>query len=345
MKKLFILAAAIVAFASCQKEQATYVEDGSIKFTNAQTRATVETTTKSLDVESSFKVLGSAKSDGATEATTIFNNEVTKWNDATTDYWSTETKKFWANNTEYNFFAVFPNSYNYNLTMADDQHSAYFNYTNGGEEDLVLAGTQVKTKDDGTKRGPANLIFNHALSRVKFNFTNGISSANTEVKVDITGLELVDEKQTAVVTINSANEISWGTPTSTCNISYMVASEFTGNKIAEGASMPTAYKYVIPAENKEYKLYGTIKLYDETATIREYVFNESNPLVVKVIDASSKVTKSVLTHEAGKSYTYNMTIHCSFCCKHRLHILRTLNIAICFNSLTVYYRRFFTDSI
>ncbi len=307
MKKLFILAAAIVAFASCSKEQATYVEDGSIKFTNAQTRATVETTTASLNVASSFKVLGSAKSDGATAATTIFNNEITKWNDdATTDYWSTVTKKFWANNTEYNFFAVFPNSYN--LIMAGDQHSASFNYTNAGEEDLILAGTQVKTEGDGTKHGPANLTFNHALSRVKFNFTNGVTSANTEVKVDITGLELVNEKQSADVTIGNDNKISWGTPTSAGNISYMVDTEFTGKEIAEGASMPTAYKYVIPAENKEYKLYGTIKLYDETATIREYVFNESNPLVVKVIDASSNVTKEELTHEAGKSYTYNMTI-------------------------------------
>ena len=306
MKKLFILAAAIIALASCQKDQASYVEDGSIKFTNAQTRATVETNTKSLEVASSFKVLGSAKSDGAQAATTIFNNEITKWNDATTDYWSTETKKFWANNTEYNFFAVFPNTHV--LVMANDQHSASFSYINAGEEDLILAGTQVNTKDDGTKHGPANLIFNHALSRVKFNFTNGVTSANTEVKVDITSLELVDEKQSANVTIGNDNKISWGTPTPTGNISYMVDTEFTGKEIAEGTSMPTAYKYVIPAENKEYKLYGTIKLYDETATIREYVFNESNPLVVKVIDADKKVTKSVLTHEAGKSYTYNMTI-------------------------------------
>lgn len=305
MKKLFILAAALVAFASCSKEQATYVEDGSIKFTNAQTRATVETTTASLNVESSFKVLGSAKSDGAAVATTIFNNEVTKWNDATTDYWSTVTKKFWANNTEYNFFAVFPNSYN--LTMASDQHSASFNYTNAGEEDLVLAGTQVKTGDDGTKHGPANLTFNHALSRVKFNFTNGISSANTEVKVDITGLELVGEKQTADVTINSENVISWGTPTSTGNISYMVASEFTGAAIEEGKNMETKYKYVIPAENKAYNLIGTIKIYDETATIREYVFTAEKPLAVKVINADN-TKKETLTHEAGKSYTYNMTI-------------------------------------
>ena len=38
MKKLFILAAAIVAFASCSKEPETIVNDGSIKFMSAQTR-------------------------------------------------------------------------------------------------------------------------------------------------------------------------------------------------------------------------------------------------------------------------------------------------------------------
>ena len=59
MKKLFILAAAIVAFASCSKEQATYVEDGSIKFATAQTRATAVSDLDKLE-KGGFTVLGYA---------------------------------------------------------------------------------------------------------------------------------------------------------------------------------------------------------------------------------------------------------------------------------------------
>ena len=310
MKKLFILAAAIVALASCSKEPETIVNDGSIKFANLETRTTV---TNAESLNAGFTVLGYA------DAVTIFDNEETSKNGS---YWTTESKKYWADNTTYNFFAAYPK---HDLTGGANQASASLVFKNEGEEDLVLAGRQVVTLADGKGRGAAQLVFKHALSRVKFNFTNGFSSPDTEVKVDVSGLQLVGEAKTGTVTITSTNNaddiaqkpelgtstsaITWASVTSSGNINYMV--DFKTPTITEGVSSETDYKYIIPATNQEYKLIGTIKVYDETATIREYVFNESNPLVVKVIDAEKQVTKSVLTHEAGKSYTYNMTISAS----------------------------------
>ena len=311
MKKLFILAAAIVAFASCSTEQATYVEDGSIKFTTMETRATAVSDLDTLK-DKGFSVLGYA---GTVE---IFKNEAaTSKSDGTNQWWEMANKKYWADNLTYNFFVAYPNG---QFTAADGLESATLNFENTGEIDLILAGTQIKTTTgaNGAGRGAAHMTFKHALSRVAFKFVNMYESAGTvgtggaanTISLKVEQLELVNQVGTAGVTITSTSEntITWGALTSTDNISYMVAGEFAGaSAIAQGGNAQTDYKYILPNTDNT----------DKTLKIKcKITASDSDGNVIRVFDYTAEdkyiTVKSNgstdLAHDAGKSYLYTMKV-------------------------------------
>ena len=327
MKKLFILAAAIVAFASCSKEQATYVEDGSIKFTTMETRATAVSDLGTLKTNG-FSVLGYA---GTAE---IFANEhATPKSDATNEWWEMADKKYWADNTTYNFFAAYPEG---QFAAAADLTSATLAFENNGEKDLILAGTQIKTTTgtDGAGRGAAHMTFKHALSRVAFKFVNDYKSTGTvgdggaanTISLKVEGLELVNQAGTAEVTItstelgskvdvntntipdlgSSTSVITWGTLTSSGNISYMVNGEFVGaGAIAQTSSATTDYKYILPNTNntnKTLQIKCKITASDSDNNVIRVFDYTTNPITVTV------GTSTALTHDAGKSYLYTMKV-------------------------------------
>ena len=322
MKKLFILAAAIIALASCQKEQASYVEDGSIKFATAQTRATLVSDLDKLE-KGGFTVLGYAKD------AIIFDNE-TAQPKGTNTWWEMTTKRYWADNTTYNFFAVYPtvNKENGFVVADENKTSATINFANTGEIDLILAGTQIKTKEgvEGAGRTTAaHMTFKHALSRVAFKFVNAYkSAAGTPIYLKVEGLKLMSEKGsgtakiTSVVDENttdkkSSSEITWSSINKSGDIEYMVKGEFAnsekiyqvGNTENNPTYALTDYKYIFPTTDltngvAAYKIACVITAYDDKEnTIRVFDFSEG-------IDV--KTTTTELNHVAGQSYTYTMTI-------------------------------------
>lgn len=318
MKKLFILAAALLALASCQKEQASYVEDGSIKFTNAQTRATLVSNEATL-VRKGFRVLGYAQQNSETDK--LFDTELAKSNGT---WWEMTTKKYWADNTNYNFFAVYDSLNNTNgavkftdATFNDNYATTTYSFNNTGENDLIIAGTFVNVTSGRTE--PANLAFKHALSRVAFKFVNAYKSEGNTITLAVTGLKLLDKKGNAVVTLtNTENGLnfSWGTPDYSAaenDILYSVQGEFVGaNAISQGTpdaegnvtgnSATTDYKYIFPAKDAEYKIACVITATDNDGNIVR-TFDYSAGTLVK-----TSTTTETLTHEAGKSYTYTMTV-------------------------------------
>lgn len=322
MKKLFILAAAIIALASCQKEQATYVEDGSIKFATAQTRATVVSDEATL-TRKGFKVLGYAQQ-GSNTADKLFDSEK-----ATSQgtWWEMSTKKYWADNTNYNFFAVYDSINNGNVTtkfadatFTEGYAKTTYSFNNTGENDLIIAGTYIKTTTgaNGAGRDAANLTFKHALSRVAFKFVNAYKSEGNTITLAVTDLKLLDKKGNAVVTLNNAEagfNFSWGTPDYTVadnDILYSVQGEFVGaNAISQGTtdaegnvtgnSAQTDYKYIFPATNETYKIACKITATDNDGNIVR-TFDYSGGTLVKTSSAET------LTHEAGQSYLYTMTV-------------------------------------
>ena len=320
MKKLFILAAAIIALASCSNnEQSTYVEDGSIKFTTMETRTVVSDL--STLKEKGFTVLGYAGS------TKIFDNEdATLKTDITKgDWWEMSTKKYWADNTTYNFFALYSSSADYKFTAAEDLNSASFNFTNTGKDDLILAGTNIKTTtgDNGAGRDAAHMTFKHALSRVAFKFVNAYTSdPNNKISLAVSDLKLLNQAGTADVTITSTtlgevkdensnnipdlgsseSKITWGAFSSSGDISYMVDDEFTGaGAIAQTENAQTDYKYIVPATNGTYNIACKIVATDGDGNVIR-TFDYSGGTRVKTSSAET------LTHEAGKSYLYTMTV-------------------------------------
>ena len=328
MKKLFILAAALLALASCQKEQASYVEDGSIKFTTMETRTAVSDINDLKGERKGFTVFGFAND------VEIFSNvDATYATGDSKEWWEMTTKRYWADKTTYNFFAVYPKvtgDNKFTLATEGNEEVAKISFTNEGKIDLILAGTQVKTTTgtDGAGHGPAHLTFKHALSRVAFAFKNGYNPADGSypIYLAVEGLQFVDEKGIGTANIKSTvgeNEqaITWETVNKSGNINFMednTTDEVTPKEmfsnagyIAKEETATTDYKYIFPAKDAEYKLACKITAYydknnDKKLTEADDVIRVFDYTTTNITLAVDKNTK--FTHEMGKSYTYTMTV-------------------------------------
>ena len=328
MKKLFILAAAIIALASCQKEQASYVEDGSIKFTTMETRTAVSDINDLTGDGKGFTVFGFAND------VEIFSNvDATYATGDSKEWWEMTTKRYWADNTTYNFFAVYPKvtgDNKFTLATEGEETVAEISFTNDGKTDLILAGTNVKTTTgtDGAGHGPAHMTFKHALSRVAFAFKNGYKPAenSSPIYIDVQNLEFIGEAGDGVVNVKSVvgqdeQAITWTTVNKSGNISFMEdnvvddkdkTEMFTNaGYIAKDETATTDYKYIIPAVDVEYKIACKITAYydingDKKLTDADDVIREFDYTSKHITLAVNKATK--FTHEMGKSYTYTMTV-------------------------------------
>ncbi len=319
MKKLFILAAAIVAFASCSKDPETVINDGSIYFTNAlTTRTTVVTDASSL--QKGFKVLGYAND------LEIFSNaEATYASDK--NAWTVSPVKYWANNTNYNFFALYSVNADYkftNITSTDKTSATLASFTNTGDDDLVLAGRNITTDNGGKDRGAAELVFKHALSRVKFSFKNDYSDTadNVATKIKVSDVKLIGQVKTADVTITSAvnaddipqnpalgtstSAITWSNIATTgTNLDFAFDAKDDsygdGDKIAEQTTETTDYQYIIP-NTATYQLACLIQVFDENDNLIREFDKRASYIDVKVSGNDE------LKHIAGESYNYTMNI-------------------------------------
>ena len=339
MKKLFILAAAIVAFASCQKEQASYVEDGSIKFTTMETRTAVSDINDLKGEGKGFTVFGFAND------VEIFSNvEATYATGDSKEWWEMTTKRYWADNTTYNFFAVYPKvtgNNKFTLATEGNEEAAEISFTNDGKTDLILAGTQVNTTTgaDGAGHGPAHMTFKHALSRVAFKFVNGYEPAEGSMPIylNVEGLKLIGEKGIATATItsvvdenitdkSSSSVITWSNidKTENGNIDFMEENNVDGDEtkaqftnaghIVKGKdnAATTDYKYIFPATAETYKIACKITAYYDTNN--DSKFTKEDDDVIRVFDYTTNYvtltvgTSTELTHGVGQSYIYTMTV-------------------------------------
>ena len=311
-----------------------------------ETRALTQTATSDIEdlKNGGFKVLGYA---GSVE---IFNNEqATKKEGNSKVWWEMANKKYWADNTEYNFFALYSantdENYKFESIVSDAKTSATLkSFKNTGNDDLILAGTNVKTTtgSNGAGRGDAHMTFKHALSRVAFKFVNAYESTGTlgengtanTIALKIENLALVNEAGSADVTIDnkdtedeggvsdkkSLSNITWSELTNKSDISYMndgVFGDSEQNFIAQNNNVVSAYKYILPAENRKLTLKCKITALDSDGnTIRVFDFTGKNdktgakdPLTVTLsTPENAQADATLLTHVAGQSYTYTMTV-------------------------------------
>lgn len=186
-KNLFLIGLAAIGmlFASCSNDETVEVKKNTNaiqfkSFVNNSTRATDLTTTNLVD----FQVWGIMKKDNQIGKPFV-GTQVTKAGGA----WSYGVPVYWEKGYQYSFVAVAPaDAFDMVEAPANYQDYGKVQFNNGrGDTDLLWA---AKDKGLVTWEGNAcpavvDLTFNHMLSRVRFNFVNGMDDGSLLTVKDV----------------------------------------------------------------------------------------------------------------------------------------------------------------
>lgn len=268
MKKLFImgLAAMGLALTACNSDETVEMAKGNAigfkTFVNNSTRVATDATTTDLK---SFKVWG-LMNKGDNTGTPFVGKEVTKGTDGG---WSYQTPVYWEKGYAYSFVALAPNdAYEFTApTVINNWGSLTFN--NGtGETDLIYATAKQTTVKGNTCPSPVDLTFNHMLSRVRFQFTNGMDDGSV---LTVSNVKITDACTSGTATLaEQLANLSWTPAQGTGALEFGDAAAME----QQNAKAETAHKYMIPAD-KAYKLtftvtrvhHGVTDTYDHTVTL------------------------------------------------------------------------------
>lgn len=278
MKKLFImgLAAMGLALTACNSDETVEMAKGNAigfkTFVNNSTRVATDATTTDLK---SFKVWG-LMNNGTQTGKPFVDKEVTKANGT----WSYTPPVYWEKGYAYSFVALAPNNaYTFTAPTAINTWGSLTFNNDAGETDLIYAtAKQSKVTGDGCP-APVNLTFNHMLSRVRFQFENGMDDGSV---LTVSNVKITDAYTSGTATLAEQLTVnSWAPSTATGELEFGGADAMDKN-----AKKETGHKYMIPA-TKDYKLSFTVTRVHHGVTD---VYNHND------------VPLQGLTFEPGKSY-------------------------------------------
>lgn len=266
MKKLFImgLAAMGLALTACNSDETVEMAKGNAigfkTFVNNSTRAATDVTTESLDA---FKVWGLMKK-GEQTGTPFVAKEVTKANGA----WSYAPPVYWEKGYAYSFVALAPNNaYTFTAPSVINTWGSLTFENGNGKKDLIYAAAKQETVAGNGCPAAVNMTFNHMLSRVRFQFENGMADGS---KLTVTDVKINDAYTSGTATLaEQLAGLSWTTGQTTGALEFGGAAAMEQNGKAE-----TAHKYMIPAD-KAYNLtfkvtrvhHGVTDVYNHTVTL------------------------------------------------------------------------------
>ena len=278
MKKLFImgLAAMGLALTACNSDETVEVAKGNAigfkTFVNNSTRAANDATTDNLNA---FKVWG-LMNDGTQTGTPFVGKEVTKTGGA----WSYQTPVYWEKGYAYSFVALAPNdAYTFTAPTVINTWGSLTFENGAGETDLIYAAAKQETVAGNTCPPDVNMTFNHMLSRVRFQFENGMADGSV---LTVSNVKINDACTSGTATLaEQLAGLRWAPGQGTGALEF-------GNAAAmeKDAKEATAHKYMIPA-TKTYKLSFTVTRVHHGVTD---VYNHNNVILQQ------------LTFEPGKSY-------------------------------------------
>lgn len=262
--KFWLAAMAVtVSMASCSLEEVMEQPEpqaiGFSSFVGKPTRAVTEIvnpgSTGSGTPLSTFYVFGKY----GDAAVGTYTNDVFSNTSVTVTETNTEiaTAQYWVPNKSYKFAAYSDGNSKIesNISFGTDGNITITGYS-AGLNDLILATpAEVQTGATITEDNPSavSLEFNHLLSQVGFEFTNGFTNG---YKVQITGLKINIPNK---ATYSKTSAYSWGAPNTNADKTYTVNG---GDKFDSSASKLSEYNFVIPQNNGSLKAEFTVTVYD-----------------------------------------------------------------------------------
>ena len=204
MKKLFTLALAFAALASCSKVESLETAADRIAFGDAfvevKTRAAVDPSTTTATINA-FDVWAFMNE----PAGTVFAGErVTKSSEGV---WTYNSLQYWVPSSSYYFYAVSPvgdSNISVNVDEINKTGIGEISFTNAdGSCDLLYAAKNVNT-DSVISDNPekVKLQFAHLLSKLKFTFVNEFTNANAHLAVK--GVKISDAPGAGSIALNVA---------------------------------------------------------------------------------------------------------------------------------------------
>ena len=270
------LAAMGLALTACNSDETVEVAKGNAigfkTFVNNSTRAANDVTTDNLDA---FKVWG-LMNKGDKTGTPFVAKEVTKTNGA----WSYAPPVYWEKGYAYSFVALAPNdAYTFTAPTVINTWGSLTFENGAGETDLIYATHKQATVTGDGCPAPVNLTFNHMLSRVRFQFENGMLDGS---ELTVSNVKINDACTSGTATLaEQLAGLTWAPGQGTGALEFGGAA-----KMEKDAKEATAHKYMIPA-TKAYKLSFTVTRVHHGVTD---VYNHNNVILQQ------------LTFEPGKSY-------------------------------------------
>lgn len=196
MKKLFFAMLALVALASCSKDEVVQLNQDEIKFS-----VVAENTTKAANVYcannpfSTFSVYAKYVN-GTTTNTYINGDQISYENNSWTNKSAT---RYWPNDGKLSFYSVVNGTMTWNV---NETNPAKVDFTVADEvknqQDLLYAATSNKEKTTNA----VNLNFRHALSQVVFKAKN----TNKNLYVEIMGVGIHNLYKTNTLTLPTSTE-------------------------------------------------------------------------------------------------------------------------------------------